>query len=268
MSVYNGEKFLKECIDSVRAQTYPEFEFIITDDCSTDGTWNILKKYQEKDERIILLKNTENRGLTRNLNTMVSLAKGELIARMDADDIAMPDRLEKEHAIFEQFPTVEMVFTDIEIIDDRSDKICNSWRPETLEKILGYLDRYIYIVHPSVMMRRDFFSRYGMYDEAYTTGQDSILWKKAYREGAEFYYLKETLLKYRINPKSVRRNNRENNEFLFAKTCLVNADKKAVWKYFKPLSNVEKLQIFIRMCIPFLLYRHILYANNRIRARK
>ena len=94
MPVYNGEKYLKEAIDSILNQTFSDFEFIIVNDCSSDNTEDIIKSY--KDNRIVYLKNEENSGVATTLNRGLDIAKGEYIARMDADDISLPKRFEKQ----------------------------------------------------------------------------------------------------------------------------------------------------------------------------
>ena len=99
MSVYNDEQYLKESLDSIFAQTISDFELIIVDDCSTDRTVEIIENYH--DDRIRLIRNTENRGLTRNLNTALEYVQGTYIARMDGDDKSRPERFEKQIAYLE-----------------------------------------------------------------------------------------------------------------------------------------------------------------------
>ena len=96
MTVYNGEKFLDECIKSILNQTLQDFEFIIVNDGSTDGSQGILNKYAGKDSRIKIIQNRQNFGVPKSLNKAIRAAKGEYLARMDADDIALPQRLEKQ----------------------------------------------------------------------------------------------------------------------------------------------------------------------------
>ena len=102
MSVYNSERYLKEAIESILNQTYTDFEFIITDDSSTDSSLRILEKYKNNDERITLIRNSENVGLTVNLNRMMDLARGKYIARMDADDISLPKRIATQYYFMEK----------------------------------------------------------------------------------------------------------------------------------------------------------------------
>ena len=93
MSVYNGEKTLAKAIDSILAQTFTDYEFIICDDASFDGSSSILEEYAKRDERIVLIRHEENRGLGASLNDCLAAARGKYIARQDADDVSMPERL-------------------------------------------------------------------------------------------------------------------------------------------------------------------------------
>ncbi|HKQ33129.1 MAG TPA: glycosyltransferase family A protein, partial [Thermodesulfobacteriota bacterium] len=107
MTVYNGEKFLNEAIDGILNQTFRDFEFLIINDGSTDGSREIIKSY--KDPRINLVDNESNIGLTASLNRGLSLAGGEYIARQDADDISLPERLEKQISILERNPDIALL---------------------------------------------------------------------------------------------------------------------------------------------------------------
>ena len=107
MSVYNDEQYLKESLDSIFAQTIQAFELIIVDDCSTDRTVEIIENYH--DDRIRLIRNTENSGLTRNLNTALEYVQGTYIARMDGDDKSRPERFEKQIAYLEQHPELMLI---------------------------------------------------------------------------------------------------------------------------------------------------------------
>ena len=102
MSVYNGEDYLTEAIDSVINQSFTEWELIVINDCSTDSTSEILGKYAAQDERIKVYTNEVNLRLPSSLNKAMSYAKGKYIARMDADDICLPERLEKQYNYMEE----------------------------------------------------------------------------------------------------------------------------------------------------------------------
>ena len=123
MSVYNGERYLSESVESILDQTYSDFEFIIVDDASEDGTWQMLTTYVGRDSRIVLIRNKENIGLTRSLNKGLALARGKYIARQDADDVSVPERLAKQVAFLERHPSVVLLGTAIEWIRDSGDLI-------------------------------------------------------------------------------------------------------------------------------------------------
>src|SRR3989338_10709157 len=116
MSVYNGMPYLPEAVKSILNQTYKNFEFIIIDDASTDQSTKYLRFL--KDKRIKLIKNSKNLGLAASLNKALKFAKGEYIARMDADDISLPKRFEKQVKFFKKHPSVDICGTWVNLIDD------------------------------------------------------------------------------------------------------------------------------------------------------
>lgn len=111
MPVYNGEPYLKKAVESILKQTFNDFEFIIIDDGSTDNSWEILKAYAAQDSRVVLSRNPENIKLIKTLNKGLSLARGEHIARMDADDISLPERLARQVAYLQRHPEVGLLGT-------------------------------------------------------------------------------------------------------------------------------------------------------------
>ncbi|MBZ0310357.1 MAG: glycosyltransferase, partial [Anaerolineae bacterium] len=117
MSVYNGEAYLKQAVESILNQTFPDFEFIILNDCSIDRTANILQDYAERDSRIKILHNEQNLGLTASLNRGLRAAQGAYIARQDADDISLPTRFAEQVHFLNQNPDVVLVSGNIEQIN-------------------------------------------------------------------------------------------------------------------------------------------------------
>ena len=114
MPAYNAEKYITEAIDSILFQTFKDFEFIIINDASTDSTKDIIESY--KDPRIKLVNNEQNKGVAKSLNIGISVACGKYIARMDADDIALPERFQKQFDFMEQHPNID---------------VCGSWAKKT-----------------------------------------------------------------------------------------------------------------------------------------
>lgn len=196
MSVYNGEKYLRDSIESILKQTYKNFEFIICDDASTDSSVEIIQEYMKVDKRIVLLKNDTNLGLASSLNKCISQANGNYIARMDADDLSLPDRFEKQIAFLKQNEQVSFVCGGVFLIDD--DGILGERvgkKSLTKENVFKYQP----IAHPTVIIKKKVLEEVSGYTVApYTKrGQDFDLWCKLYSKGYYGENLKQTVLYYR-----------------------------------------------------------------------
>lgn len=203
MTVYNGERYLHAALDSILAQTFADFELIVIDDASTDGSSAILDNYD--DRRIMRLTNDTNFGLTRSLNRGLDAARGRYIARMDADDISLPKRFEVQVAYLDTHSQTGLVSMEMQTIDEDGMPLP---RPTTYEIMAGpyfhwsMLWRNL-IVHPTVMMRRAVLeTHYLRYDEAYRTAQDYDLWLQL-AEYAGVAKLPDVGLLYRVHPGSV-----------------------------------------------------------------
>lgn len=173
MSVYNGEQYLTEAIDSILNQTFTDFEFIIINDGSTDGTADILRSYEDPRLRIV---EQENIGLTRSLNRGILLAQGEYIARMDDDDLSLPERLDRQVAFLNAHPEVGILGTACRIVDEVSTQEWEMHPPLSDGQIRQRLIRGNPFIHSSVMMRKSILQAVGGYNEAYPYIQDYELW--------------------------------------------------------------------------------------------
>lgn len=201
MSVYNGEKYLKEAVDSILSQTFTDFEFLIIDDASTDKTPEILHSYG--DQRIRIVTNEENLGLTKSLNKGLALARGEYIARMDADDISYPQRIDMQVRYLEESRDVGLVGSSFEIIDEFGNIVStNVYENYTSEKIYYNLIFYNCIAHSSVMYRRDLVINIGGYNERLTRTQDYDLWNKISKR-SRIEVIDEVLLKWRDSQSNI-----------------------------------------------------------------
>ncbi len=203
MPVYNGEQYLEESIDSIISQTFTDFEFIIVDDGSTDKTPVILNRYT--DARIIKLRNPENLGMTNALNRGLLAAQGKFIARMDADDISLPERLAKQVAFMENNPQVGLCGTWIQLIDsDRSkDNILKLPTDDATLRCELLFDSPL--AHPSVMFnRKQLFANQLAYNPSYQYCQDYDLWVRCSTHFA-LANIPEVLLNYRFHPKQMGR---------------------------------------------------------------
>lgn len=171
MSVYNGEQHLRESIESILNQTFTNFGFIIVNDGSTDASLEIIKGYD--DAKIRIINNEENIGLTKSLNKAIKEARGEYIARQDADDISLPNRLELQHEFLEKHPEVALLGTGIYVIDEKGDKIEKRIMHPNPKKSLLKGNRFI---HGSVMFRKSVIDELGAYNETLKYSQDYELW--------------------------------------------------------------------------------------------
>lgn len=178
MPVYNGDKFLRAAIDSILNQSFKEFEFLIIDDGSTDTTKDIIASY--KDRRIRPIENIENIGLIATLNKGIYLAKGEFVARMDADDVSLPTRLEKQVDFISDHPDIGVLGTGFQLIDSKGENYGLPIGFPTDHDFLKWsLNFYSPIVHPSVMMNKAIIREIGGYSSLYVHAEDYDLWIKA-----------------------------------------------------------------------------------------
>ena len=201
MSVYNEkEEWISEAIESILSQTYRKYEFLIVVDnpnLSPDCKKMLLKK-ADLDSRIKLLWNEKNIGLARSLNRAFSYAQGEYIARMDADDISLPERFEKEISFIESNEFDIVSANKINIDENGKTLIKDPKIDRDPNKMLVYSN---ILVHPLVMTKRDVFSKLGGY-RILSNSEDYDLWLRALDSGYRIGILDEYLLKYRIRENS------------------------------------------------------------------
>ncbi len=201
MPVYNGENYLREAIDSILNQTYTDFEFIIINDCSTDSTEEIIKSYS--DERIVYIKNVINMGVANTLNRGLDIAKGKYIARMDADDISLPKRLEKQYLYMEKHRDIDVLATQVLTFGAREYHSPTSVYHEALKVDLLF---NTCLCHPTVMLRGTVFGKGGIrYDNNFNKLEDYELWSRIC-EDYKFACYDEILFKYRLHENQVTQN--------------------------------------------------------------
>lgn len=215
LPVYNAEKYLREAIDSILKQTFTDFELLLINDGSTDGSEEIIKSYT--DDRIIYIKNEQNRGLINSLNRGIDLAAGEYIARMDADDIALPERFEKQLKFLWERNDIAMLATTYYCIDAEG-KPLPAWPTDrqtiTPEQIRKVLPRDNCLAHPTVMARAEVFKKYRYHPELVLQyrfihnkkySEDYDLWLRIAADGLTIAKVDEPLLYYRVLSNSVTR---------------------------------------------------------------
>ncbi|MDD5775246.1 MAG: glycosyltransferase [Candidatus Omnitrophica bacterium] len=200
MPVYNAAPFLKDAIESVLTQSFEKIEFIIIDDCSTDGSYDVLEEYGRRDPRVRICRNSRNMGIVYSLNKGIGLCRGDYIARMDADDISLKDRISLQVAALEADREIAALGTALRYIDS-SGKDLGVTRRCFLES--PYLSRTP-LLHPTVMLRRELLDRYGLrYLERYRYAEDYYLWLQLARVG-KLSAIDSVLLQYRITPTATR----------------------------------------------------------------
>ncbi len=222
MSVYNSQSFLKAAIESILHQTFEDFEFIIIDDGSTDRSLKILQHYAAQDPRI-RLSSRENRGVPATRNEILAQAQGELLAVMDADDVALPDRLQRQVDFLHHHPNCVWLGGAFTLIDER-DRILTTIRMaednETIQRIL--LEGHTSFLHSSAMIRKSALRQVNGYDERFKTGSDLDLWLKLTEIG-EVSNLPEVVVKYRIHTQSISSDQQasqwQNAQLIFDAAC-------------------------------------------------
>lgn len=197
MPAYNADKYIAEAIDSILGQTFGDFEFIILNDCSQDRTEEIILSYN--DPRIVYVKNEENLGVARTLNKGLALARGEYIARIDADDSSRSERFEKQVAFLDNHPEVAVLGTASRSFDE-SGTLFHGY-PTTDPEVLK-ID-FLFscgICHPTVMLRRAVLEEYQLfYDHAFNKIEDYELWCRMLDLGCGITNLPDVLLDHRLH---------------------------------------------------------------------
>ena len=200
MAVYNAEKYIDESIKSTLNQTFKDFEFIIIDDCSTDNSLYIIKKYREKNRRIVLISNKKNIGLIRSLNKGLKIARGKYIVRIDADDISLPDRFKIQFNYLEERPEIFLVGSSAYIIDEEDNLIGISRIISKPKNIKKGLSKSNCLIHPSIMFRNNKIVRYR--EKAFYC-EDYDLYLQFLIKGKMLDNIDMPLIKYRLSLNSI-----------------------------------------------------------------
>ena len=254
MAVYNENNFLSQAIESIKNQTFGDFEFIIVDDGSYDGSSERLKRYATLDSRIRLIAQ-ERQGLTRSLNTGIRLSRGQLIARMDADDVADPIRLQAQVNYLSDHPDVVCLGAQALKIDEDGDPI-ESWHvPLDHDEILRQLlnGHGGQIIHPLFLIRRDALVKVGGYNESYLLAQDYDLLLRLAEIGS-LANLPDVLLGYRIHSAGTTFARRKEQLSYVIKAYLEAHDRRST-----PASDLDIPHI---NCPPSTLVSHIDLARK------
>jgi len=199
MAVYNGGRFLEEAIESVLCQTFADFELVIIDDGSTDQSSEIVARYAARDSRILFVRQT-NCGLPASLNRAIKTSRYDLLARMDADDRMLPNRLERQLDFIAQNPGIAVACSYSYLINTSGKRIGKSENPVDVNAGRAELnpERFLQIVHPTVMMRKQDVLGVGGYSQ-FSYAEDRDLWGRIVTAGKMIKCQPELLMEYRLH---------------------------------------------------------------------
>ena len=245
MSVYNGEKYLVQAIDSILNQTYQNFEFIIIDDCSTDNSSHILQEYAKKDSRIKIIKKEKNigiKGFIENLNLGISIAEGKYIARMDQDDVSLPERFQKQVDFLENNPEITLVGAQLNLINEQNKITGEAIAALQHRDIVKRITSQIQLFHPVIMFRKD---QNIQYREKFLYCEDYDLYLNLITQGKKLANLNEKLLNYRILANSISRKDDVFTKKLMLEKALYfyQSRKKNGSDFYENFENKEVLEI-------------------------
>lgn len=179
MSVHDGERYLRAAIDSILSQTMADLELIVVDDGSNDGSADILREYASRDPRVVVVTNAARLGLTRSLNAALTRAHGEFIARMDADDVSLPHRLERQLAFLALHPDVGVVGSFYSEIDEHGAVTTPVFRFPVEPVLVAWRMAFENpLPHPPILARRAVIEAAAGYDERWETSQDYDLFTR------------------------------------------------------------------------------------------
>ncbi|MBQ9229374.1 MAG: glycosyltransferase [Eubacterium sp.] len=206
MGIYNGERTMREALDSIIAQTFTDWECIICDDASTDATPTILKEYQDRyPDKFILLRNEKNLMLSGSLNRCLAAASGEYIARMDDDDRCLPQRFAKEAAFLDEHPEYSVVGSNVQFFNetDGLGEVIHKIEEPTVYDV----PKVNPFFHPTVMMRKSTYDALGGYtcNERTRRMEDVDLWYRFFAAGYQGYNIPEVLLHYRVDSSALKK---------------------------------------------------------------
>lgn len=249
MSVYNSEKYLAEAIESILNQTYTSFEFIIVNDGSTDNSFDIIEEFMKRDGRIVLI-NRENMGLPYSLNEGIFWAKGKYIARMDADDISLPTRLEDQVRFMEE-NNLDICGTNIQLFNENNTyKILDYPKNDISVKfILMFMSSF---AHPSVIMKKNIFQKVKY--QNFVTSQDYRLWCDIAINDYKMGNINKVLLKYRYHSNQI---SKKNNSLQREKTFEISEYYLKQIGQEKILNNLNKIRNGVTPIVLKVLYDEI-----------
>ena len=271
MPVYNREKYLREAIDSILSQTFTDFEFLIVDDGSTDNSLEIINSYS--DSRIRLIRNSANLGISKSLNIGLSESLGDYVARMDSDDISLPNRLQEQIEFLNQNPDITVLGSHMNFIDMHGQNLEHlNYLPSyslSHQEIVYAMLYSIPFAHPSVIFKRLEVLKIGGYRllkewESVST-EDYDLWLRVAARNYELANLSEFLMHYRNHPKSLTQIAFANNKLVDGfNNCFYLSGSAVFGCSSKELRSLREKKHLLSIC-SFIKIAKYLSKNNEIK---
>lgn len=247
IATYNSDAFVKDTVESIINQTYKNLEIVISDDCSTDNTIKIVENLQQKDSRIILIKNKKNLGIADNMNKGIMNCKGKYIAILDGDDWAYPYRIEEQVEIMEENPSVVLCSGYMDICDENLNIQTTRKYPLTDIDIRKAMVKYDPISHTSSMWRKDALLEIGLYSNKFPICRDYDLVVRISKFG-EYRNIPKSLIKYRV-----RNNSETGKRIRQTQYYSFYIQMKAHFEYGFPLTFGDIIFMFFRLLATVIL---------------
>lgn len=247
LPVYNGEAYVREAVESILAQTFTDFELIIINDGSTDGSGSILSELAAHDPRIVLVERA-NAGLVSALNEGIKRARADLIARMDADDVAVPERFALQLARMRAEPELGVLGSFIRIVDKTGRFIRQGDYPVTPAETASFLEHGSPLAHPTVMIRKEAVIKVGGYRKVFSHCEDYDLWLRMSELGYAIANFPHPLLNYRMHGTNVSTVHREAQELGTLVARLAHRCRKAGLP--DPVDGVEEIKAELIQAMP------------------
>lgn len=258
LPIYNAEKYLLDCLESIASQTYENFELIAIDDCSTDNSFEILTKFAKNKPWVKIYQNNTNLGVSPTFNRAISIAKGKYIARMDADDIMLPNRLKLQVDYLKKHAQIVIVGGQCEIIDSHSNIIGHKTFPQTHTEIKDMLFRTVPLQQPTIMINTGLLPKNFLYgNKIFSPAEDYGLFFSALKYG-ELANLPETTHKYREHTTNI---SLVKPKFTFWRICRARLDG-ILHQGYRP-SLLSLLTVFTQMFAILLLPEKFIYPLHK-----
>lgn len=258
MATFNEPKqFIEESISSILNQTYSNLELLIADDSSKEETIEVIDRFASSDVRVKIIRQSQRMGFVHALNTALKEAKGDYIARMDGDDVSLPDRFKKQVEFLRNNQKIDVLGGAMNILNEKSEITSIRHYPSGGIGLLCWMSLRDPVGHPSVMFRRNIIDDGAYYDETMSKGcEDTEYWHRLRNKGYKIANMQEPLVNYRITVDMASKREKDN------KANYIARKKNFSWKYL-PFDCVSLASIKFRMVLPEFVISWLYSKENK-----